>query len=467
MRRTKIVCTIGPKTCSYENLLKLAEMGMNVARINMSHGDREWHRKVIKGVRTINEKGLQSVAILLDTKGPEVRSGDLKQEVRLQKGSVFTFTVRKAAEYDEYCTEVSYDGFVNDVKVDDIILVDGGMISLKVIKITEKDVICECVDGGILTSRRHLNIRGKSAKLPSITKKDWEDIEFGIQEGVDFVALSFVKNAAVIKELKKHFVAKKVPIEVVAKIESAAAIKHLDAILKEADGVMVARGDLGAEIPLEDVPLVQEEVVKTCRKLGKPVIVATHLLESMIVNPTPTRAEVSDITQAVYSGADALMLSGETAAGNYPFRALEVMDTVAKRIERKLMESKKVTVDVSDDAKEEIVMSASIMANNLNSAALLVFTRRGLMATLLSRCRPNPPIYAFTNTSNVRRKLNIYWGIDSFRIGFSKDPEKTIQRAIAVLKERGLLKKKDSVIVVSDILVGEEFVEAIQVRGIR
>ncbi len=466
MRRTKIICTIGPKTYQYEKLEKLAQKGMNIARLNMSHGNYEWHQKVIKAVRTLNETGKYSVSIMMDTKGPEIRSGDLKKEIILKAGDQFTFTIKRKAEYPAYVTEVNYDEFINDIKIGDIILVDGGMLSMKVRKKTKTDAICECLDSGKMTSRRHLNIRGKSAKLPSITKKDWEDIKFGIKEGVDFFALSFVKSPKAINELKKYLEKKKISISVIAKIESAAAIPHLEEIIEVADGAMVARGDLGSEIPIEEVPLIQGEIIKICRNLGKPVIVATHLLESMIMHPTPTRAEVTDIAYAVFQRTDAIMLSGETAAGNYPNKAISIMDKVSRRIEKKLREEKKITVEASN-IKESMVMSASIMANNLEGSAIIVITRRGHMAGLLSRCRPNPPIFAFTNTTSVRRKLNIYWGVSSFRIDFSKDPEKTIQRAIAALKKRNLVKRNENIIVVSDILASHEFVETVQIRTIK
>lgn len=467
MRRTKIVCTIGPKTCSYDALKQLAEGGMNVVRLNMSHGDHEWHENVIKHVRTLNEKGHFSLALMLDTKGPEIRSGDLEDPIPMKPGDAFTFTNRKEAHYQKSCTEVSYDGFIEEVKVGDKILVDGGMMSFEVQKKTEHDLMCEVVDGGILTSRRHLNVRGKSTLLSSITKKDWLDIDFGIEMGIDFIALSFVKEAEAIHELKKYLNQKKATIDVIAKIESAASIPSLEALLDAADGTMVARGDLGAEIPIEEVPLMQERIVQYCRKKGKPVIVATHLLESMIVHPAPTRAEVTDIAQAVRESADAIMLSGETASGNHPFKSLEVMHRVAMRMEESMLTNKKVNVEINEDTKEEIVMAASIVANNTKADALLVITRRGFMAGLLARCRPNSPIYAFTNTPHVRRRLNLYWGITPYRIEFSSDPEKTIQRAIAVLKEKNHVLPKGKVVVVSDILAGEELFETIQMRVIK
>ncbi|NOQ46645.1 MAG: pyruvate kinase [Desulfobulbaceae bacterium] len=463
-RKTKIVCTIGPKTSPFATLKQLAENGMNVARLNMSHGTRKWHGEVIKHIKTINGKTGSSVAILLDTKGPEVRTGDVSRDIVLHKGDTLTLTIRRQAELEPYCVEINYDGFVTDVALGDIVLIDGGMLTLKVINITQTDINCECLDDGVLNSRRHVNIRGKSADLPSITEKDWQDIAFGIENGVDFIALSFVKGARAIEKLQQYITEKKAPIDILAKIESAEAIPHLDEIIAATDGIMIARGDLGAELPYEEVPLLQEQIINKCRIAGKPVIVATHMLESMIVNPTPTRAEVTDITQAVLQGTDAIMLSGETATGKHPLKALQVMDVVARRIEKHMEQDTKVRVQASDNAKYEIARSASILNNNLKAVATLVFTRRGLMAVLLSQCRPNGPIYAFTNTTHVRRRLGIHWGVCAFRIKFSKDPEVSIGRAVAQLQRKKLLKEGDRMIVLSDILAGGKFIETVQVR---
>lgn len=466
MRKTKIICTIGPKTASFSMLQQLAEQGMNVARLNMSHGSLEWHWEAIRNIKRINKKIGTTIAILLDTKGPEVRTGDVKQDLPLQKGGILILTVRRQAELEPYCVEVSYDGFVNDVEVGDIVLVDGGMISLLVRAIHDSDVVCESLDDGILSSRRHLNIRGKSADLPSITDKDWQDINFGIDNNVDFIALSFVRNASSITELQSYLAEKKAPIDLIAKIESAESIPHLDEIIAVADGIMIARGDLGAELPYEEVPLLQDEIIKKCRLVGKPVIVATHMLESMIVNPTPTRAEVTDITYAVQQGADAIMLSGETATGKYPFKAFEVMDSVAQRIERQMDLSRVVEVLPSTRPKDEIARSAAILSNNLHATGTLVITRRGLMSVLLSKCRPIAPILAITNTSHVRRRLGLHWGIHAFRIKFSNDPEVTIQRAIEQLQRKKILASGDRIIVLSDILAGGKFVETVQIRVI-
>jgi pyruvate kinase len=464
MRKTKIICTIGPRTESYEMLKTLILKGMNIARLNMSHGDHAWHGQVINHLKRLNRKENRAVAILMDTKGPEIRTGDVNPDIPLEIGDSLTFTIRREAILEAHCVEVSYDGFIDDVAVGDIILVDGGMIRLQVMSKTASDILCQSLDEGILGSRRHLNIRGKSADLPSITEKDWSDIKFGIEHGVDFIALSFVKKASAIVELQQYLIENKAKIDVVAKIESAEAIPHLAEIIEVADGVMIARGDLGAELPFEEVPHLQEEIVLRCRQASKPVIVATHMLESMILHPTPTRAEVTDITQAVLQGADCTMLSGETTTGKYPLKALEVMDQVARRTEQRQTLDPEVRVEASDDPKYEICRSAAILNNNLQAKATMVFTRRGLMAVLLSRCRPNKPIYAFTNTSHVRRRLAIHWGVQAFIVKFSKAPETTISRATKLLTEKNIVSAGDRVIVVSDILADGKFVETVQVR---
>ena len=464
MRKTKIICTIGPKTAPFDMLSQLADRGMNVARLNMSHGTLEWHQQVIRNIRTINKKNGMAIAILIDTRGPEVRTGDVPRDIVLKKGDLLTLTVRRQAELEPFCVEVSYDGFVNEVAVGDIVLIDGGMISLQVKEITATDVRCESLDDGLLGSRRHINVRGKSADLPSISDKDWQDINFAMASHVDFIALSFVRGAAVIAELRQYLLAQKAPIDIIAKIESAAAIPHLDEIIDAAAGIMIARGDLGSELPYEEVPLLQDEIIRKCRVVGKPVIVATHMLESMIVNPSPTRAEVTDISHAVLQGTDAIMLSGETATGKHPLKALATMDIVARRIEQQMGLDATIRVKISNKPKEEIARSAAILNNNLQAVGTLVITRRGLMAVLLAKCRPIAPIFAFTNTTHVRRRLSIHWGIHAFRIKFSKDPEVSIQRAIEQLQRKDIVKTGDRVIVLSDILAGGKFVETVQVR---
>ncbi|XP_076958934.1 pyruvate kinase isozyme A, chloroplastic-like [Bidens hawaiensis] len=471
-RRTKLVCTIGPATCGFEELEALAVGGMNVARINMCHGTREWHKSVIDKVRRLNEEKGYAVAIMMDTEGSEIHMGDLggASSAKAEDGEVWTFSVRA---YDtlrpERAITVNYDGFAEDVKVGDELLVDGGMVRFNVIEKIGPDVKCLCTDPGLLLPRANLTfwrdgslVRERNAMLPTVSSKDWLDIDFGIAEGVDFIAVSFVKSAEVINHLKSYIKARSRDgdIAVVAKIESVDSLRNLEEIIQASDGAMVARGDLGAQIPLEQVPLAQQRIVETCRRLNKPVIVASQLLESMIEYPTPTRAEVADVSEAVRQRADALMLSGESAMGQFPDKALTVLRSVSLRIEkwwrdekvREVMELPDIASSLSDCISEEICNSAAKMANNLEVDAIFAYTKNGDMASLLSRCRPDCPIFAFTTDASVRRRLNLQWGLIPFRLGFSNDMESNLNKTFALLKARGMVKSGDLVIAVSDML---------------
>ncbi|CAN1264273.1 Plastidial pyruvate kinase 2 [Linum perenne] len=450
-RKTKIVCTIGPSTNTREMIWKLAEAGMNVARLNMSHGDHASHQKVIDLVKEYNAQSKDNViAIMIDTKGPEVRSGDLPQPIMLAPGQEFTFTIRRGVGTGD-CVSVNYDDFVNDVEDGDMLLVDGGMMSLVVKSKTEDSVKCEVVDGGELKSRRHLNVRGKSATLPSITDKDWDDIKFGVDNKVDFYAVSFVKDAQVVHELKNYLKSCGADIHVIVKIESADSIPNLHSIITASDGAMVARGDLGAELPIEEVPLLQvEEIIRLCRGMGKAVIVATNMLESMIVHPTPTRAEVSDIAIAVREGADAVMLSGETAHGKFPLKAVKVMHTVSLRTEATLA-SGPMPVNLGQAFKnhmsEMFAYHATMMSNTLGTS-IVVFTRSGFMAVLLSHYRPSGTIFAFTNDKRIQQRLAVYQGICPIYLEFSDDAEETFADALTLLKNHGLVKQGEEVALV-------------------
>ncbi|KVH87607.1 Pyruvate kinase [Cynara cardunculus var. scolymus] len=458
-RRTKLVCTIGPATCGFEQLEALAVGGMNVARINMCHGTREWHKTVIERVRRLNEEKGYAVAIMMDTEGSEIHMGDLggASSAKAEDGEVWTFSVRA---YDslrpERAITVNYDGFAEDVKVGDELLVDGGMVRFEVIEKIGPDVKCLCTDPGLLLPRANLTfwrdgslVRERNAMLPTISSKDWLDIDFGIAEGVDFIAVSFVKSAEVINHLKSYIKARSRDgdIAVLAKIESIDSLKNLEEIIQASDGAMVARGDLGAQIPLEQVPLAQQKIVQVCRQLNKPVIVASQLLESMIEYPTPTRAEVADVSEAVRQRADALMLSGESAMGQFPDKALTVLRSVSLRIERWWREEKQhEAMDLPD------IASSFSDTNNLEVDALFVYTKDGHMASLLSRCRPDCPIFAFTTDASVRRRLNLQWGLIPFRLGFSDDMESNLNKTFSLLKARGMIKSGDLVIAVSDML---------------
>ncbi|KAL9401438.1 hypothetical protein Peur_005287 [Populus x canadensis] len=471
-RRTKLVCTIGPATCGFEELQALAVGGMNVARINMCHGTREWHKRVIERVRRLNEEKGFAVAIMMDTEGSEIHMGDLGGafSAKAEDGEIWTFSVRAFdLPRPERTINVNYDGFAEDVKVGDELLVDGGMVRFEVIEKIGPDVKCRCTDPGLMLPRANLTfwrdgslVRERNAMLPTISSKDWLDIDFGIAEGVDFIAISFVKSAEVINHLKSYIAARSrdSDIAVIAKIESIDSLRNLEEIIQASDGAMVARGDLGAQIPLEQVPSAQQKIVQICRQLNKPVIVASQLLESMIEYPTPTRAEVADVSEAVRQRADALMLSGESAMGQYPDKALAVLRSVSVRIEKWWREEKRyeamelpaVGSSFSDSISEEICSSAAKMANNLGVDALFVYTKTGHMASLLSRCRPDCPIFAFTSTKSVRRRLNLQWGLIPFRVSFSDDMESNLNKTFSLLKARGMIKSGDLVIAVSDML---------------
>ncbi|KAL7147395.1 hypothetical protein ABFS83_06G104500 [Erythranthe nasuta] len=448
-RKTKIVCTIGPSTNTREMIWKLAEAGMNVARMNMSHGDHASHQKVIDLVKEYNAQAKDNViAIMLDTKGPEVRSGDLPQPIILEPGQEFTFTIRRGVGTAN-CVSVNYDDFVNDVEDGDMLLVDGGMMSFLVKSKTEDSVKCEVVDGGELKSRRHLNVRGKSATLPSITEKDWDDIKFGVDNEVDFYAVSFVKDAAVVHELKNYLKDAGADIHVIVKIESADSIPNLHSIITASDGAMVARGDLGAELPVEEVPLLQEEIIRICRSMGKAVIVATNMLESMIVHPTPTRAEVSDIAIAVREGSDAVMLSGETAHGKFPLKAVKVMHTVALRTEATIVGAEtpsNLGQAFKNHMSEMFAFHATMMSNTLGTS-IVVFTRTGFMAILLSHYRPSGTIFAFTNEKRVQQRLALYQGICPIYMEFSADADETFANACGLLQQ-GMVKEGEQVALV-------------------
>lgn len=471
-RKTKIVCTIGPSSSSREMIWKLTETGMNVARLNMSHGDHASHQKTIDLVREYNAQFEDKViAIMLDTKGPEVRSGDVPQPILLKEGQDFNFTIKRGVS-TENTVSVNYDDFINDVEAGDMLLVDGGMMSLAVKSKTEDVVKCVVIDGGELKSRRHLNVRGKSATLPSITDKDWEDIKFGVDNQVDFYAVSFVKDAKVVHELKDYLKSSNADIHVIVKIESADSIPNLHSILSASDGAMVARGDLGAELPIEEVPLLQEDIIRRCRSMQKPVIVATNMLESMIDHPTPTRAEVSDIAIAVREGADAVMLSGETAHGKYPLKAVKVMHTVALRTEASLPICTIPPLRTSgykSHMGEMFAFHTTTMANTLGTP-VIVFTRTGSMAILLSHYRPSSMIFAFTNEKRVKQRLILYHGVMPIYMEFSNDAEETFSRAIKLLLSKGLLKEEQYVTLVqsgAQSIWRQESTHHIQVRKVQ
>ncbi|EQA46516.1 pyruvate kinase [Leptospira broomii serovar Hurstbridge str. 5399] len=468
-RKTKIICTIGPATADKKMILALAEAGMNVARLNMSHGNHEFHRSIIKIIKSLNKDVLKHpIAILLDTQGPEIRTGDLQVDhLDLKVGESFTFHIIPGVESEEQSVFVNYRDIVNDLKVGDRVTVDNGLINLVVEEIQETALKCKVVDGGKLGSRKHINLPGIRVNLPSITQKDQKDILFGLEEDVDFIALSFVRSKEDILQLRKIIEENNGHSAIIAKIEDQEAVRNMVEIVEVSDGVMVARGDLGVELPIEELPIIQRAIIRECAVRGKRVIVATHLLESMINNPSPTRAEVTDVANAVYEESDAIMLSGETAAGKFPVRCVEMLHKIAERVE-KTPGVGYVSDRIPSNKKEEMAKSAAMLSDSIKSPAIIVITRRGTTALNVASFHPRQPlIYAFTNMTTVRRKLWLTRGVIPYRIDFSSDPEKTIKLAIETLKASGRIKDGDQVVILSDIIAGVDRVETIQVREVK
>src|SRR6266540_1281056 len=442
MRKTKIIATLGPATDSPEMLGKLIDAGMNIARLNMSHAPHDWVRRVVRDIREAASARRKAVGILMDTQGPAIRTGDLKVPLDLQPGQKFTLTVRGEQSEELHSVDVNYGNFINDISVGDIVLIDNGEIHMKVLAKHDNKVGCEVLTPGKLGSRRHINLPGVRVSLPALTAKDLADLDVGLEAGVDFVALSFVREAKDIQQLRKIVSQAAHKPLVIAKIEDQLALKNFDEILREADGIMVARGDLGIECPYEELPIIQRRIVKACLNVGRPVIVATHMLESMIENPLPTRAEITDVANAVFEQADAIMLSGETTVGKYPLKCLEVFDRISRRIERsdsaKYHERAEFT-----SPRQKLVKSAVVLADQLKADAIVVFTIRGNMARHAASCRPRySPIYAICEYQGVVDSLSFNWGIESFAHPFDHEkPERTVETALAWLVEQGRLQR--------------------------
>jgi pyruvate kinase len=464
-RLTKIVCTIGPASSSSEMIEKLATAGMNIARLNMSHGDHETHLLSIRRIRSLNRTLNHPVAILLDLKGPEIRTGEVRETLHLKAGEEYSVTVMPNADTEERSIHIDYRDMVSHLKVGDRITVDNGLINLEVLETREHDLRCRVLDGGKLGSRKHINLPGVRVNLPSITEKDREDIRFGVKHDVDFIALSFVRNAEAVLDARRvlteggdHHT------KIISKIENQEGVENFDSILEVSDGIMVARGDLGVEIDFAELPIVQREITRKCGLAGKPVIVATHLLESMIESPMPTRAEVSDVANAVYEEADAVMLSGETASGKHPVRCVQVMEKIVRRMEKEETIGTS-QLRIASDTREELARSACRFADAIDAQAIVVFTRRGILGQLVASFRPRRAIiYAFTNMSTTRRKLWLARSVVPFKMDFSSDPEKTIRAALERLRTRSRVLSGDQVVVVSDVMAGDQRVTSIQVR---
>ncbi|WP_067842932.1 pyruvate kinase [Amphibacillus sediminis] len=462
MRRTKIVCTIGPASESVEQLTDLIEAGMNVARLNFSHGDFEEHGQRIKNIREASAKLGKTVAILLDTKGPEIRTGTMKDgQVDIVKGQYINISMDETVLGTSEKFAVTYPQLIEDVQVGSKILLDDGLIELEVVEIINdvKELKTKALNSGVLKNKKGVNVPNVSVNLPGMTEKDASDILFGIEQGVDFVAPSFIRRAADVLMIREHLDNNGgKDINIIPKIENQEGVDNLDAIIQVSDGLMVARGDLGVEIPPEDVPVVQKEMIQKCNIAGKPVITATQMLDSMQRNPRPTRAEASDVANAIFDGTDAIMLSGETAAGDYPVEAVKTMHRIALKTESALdhknilaIRSKSSEMTMTD----AISQSVNHTAMNLDVDAILTPTVSGHTARMISKYRPKAPIIAVTFDEKVSRRLSLVWGVRAILGQFAYTTDEVLDLAI----ERGLstncFKRGDRVIITAGVPVGE------------
>lgn len=449
-RRTKIIATLGPATESGEKIFSLIEKGVDVFRFNMSHGNPNWVREKVGLIQEFSKRLGKYVGMLLDTQGPAIRTGDLPDPMQLKPGDSFTFTVRGEKTDDLHSVSVNYDDIVNDIHVGDVMLVDNGNIQMRVIA-KEKNILrCEVLTAGVMKSRRHINIPGVRINLPPLTQKDLRDIQLGIECGMDFFALSFVREANDCDLLRQILISKGSHGKVVAKIEDQLAVKNLSQIIDSSDAIMIARGDLGIECPFEELPIIQRRIVKSCIQKRKPVIVATHLLESMIMNPAPTRAEITDIANAVYEQADCIMLSGETASGKYPLECIQVLDRVAVRTEKSGGAGYASLVELFDD-EEKLAKTAVHLADDVGAPAICVFTRFGHLATLIAGLRPRYSlIYSFCPDEDVCRKLTLHYGVEPCFVVFPKSQEESIELVESYLKKKGI-ESGQKIVLISEV----------------
>lgn len=465
MRLTKIVCTLGPASSAQEVISALADAGMGIARINFSHGTKEGHGKFMDLVRAINASRTSPVALLLDTKGAEIRTGDRTEPLMVKEGDEVVFSPREHPGEKRPVIHVNYDGFSNDVRDTNRILLDNGEMLFSIVTIDPSGfVVARAETDGSIGSRRHINLPGADIDLPSVTEKDWEDLAFGVEQQMDFTALSFIRTAEEVAEVQAFLRNKGSAMRVIAKIETQQAVENIEAIIRQADGIMIARGDLGAEIPFERIPAIQNRIVERCRELGKPVIVATHMLESMTKNSLPTRAEVTDVAHAAMTRADSTMLSGETASGKHPVRALNAMDAILRETEAHLSPMEHAMCTLSElEGRAEAAVS---LAQALHAPAIVVLTRSGKTAQAVSRFRPQMPILAITEDDVVQRQLQIFYGVTPLRSTFSTDPETTITDALKLLVEQRRLRSGEKIVLLADARSGEGTVRTIQVRAV-
>lgn len=465
MRRTKIVCTIGPATNSEKQLEQLMRAGMNVARLNFSHGTHKEHEQVIERVRALSAHLDCAVAILQDLQGPKIRTGALQdgKPVRLVDGTQVTITTRDMVGNGQFIS-TTYKDLPQDVKVGDRILLDDGLLELLVVSADETDVQCLVVHGGLLGEHKGINLPGVAVSAPALTEKDRDDLLFGIKHGVDYVALSFVRSPEDVREAQRliqQYVKEaygeegKRDIPLIAKIEKPEAVEQLDEILDVADGVMVARGDLGVEMPQEKVPLIQKRIIARCNERGLPVITATQMLESMVTNPRPTRAEVNDVSNSILDGTDAVMLSAETSIGAFPIEAVQMMDRIALEIETNY-HTAGPPIHKHRSLAQAVSHAARALAEDTNVQAIVVFTRSGNTARLISKDRPRVPILAYTPSEPVYHQLALWWGVWPYRISMRGTTEDLIALVEQHLQEDKLVQQGDYVVIMGGMPIASQ-----------
>jgi pyruvate kinase len=462
-RHTKIIATIGPATESPEKLAQLIQSGVDVIRLNMAHGTGEWVTSLVGRIREVSKQTQRHVAVMMDVKGPEIRTGPVTEAIDLKVGDTLEFFTATPTP-GVTGVIVNYPGLPNDVSVGATVLVDSGLMRLEVISKDAGHVQCKVLTPGKLGSRRHINLPGVDVNLPALTEKDERDIRVGVAAGIDFVALSFVRKAEDIVTLRNMLEKLGSTARIIAKIEDQSGIRNLEAIVKETDAVMVARGDLGIEIDYFTLPLVQTHMVRVCMTYGKPVIIATHLLESMISSPMPTRAEISDICNAVRERADCVMLSGETTTGLYPLECVEVMKNILKSTEPTETRGMNELITL-EEPKAKMLKSAAMLAKELGHSGIVVFTRSGFLAYTLAALRAvGVPIYAFTDDEALFRQLLLPWGVEPFLMPFCEDPEQTIENAMAYLKRREWCLPGAWLVVITNALAHGQVIDTMQLR---
>ena len=457
MRKTKIICTLGPSTDKDGVLRKLIANGMNVARFNFSHGSHEEHKGRLDLLKSLREELGKPVAALLDTKGPEIRLKDFKNGTEmLEAGQTFTLTTRDVEGTKEICS-ITYKDLPHDVAPGGTIMLDDGLIKLQIQTVNDTDIVCTVLNNGKIKNKKGVNVPGVHLSMPYMSQRDKDDIIFGIEQGFDFIAASFVRTSQDVYEIRNLLNEYDSNIRIIAKIENREGVNNIDSILAAADAVMVARGDLGVEIDFTELPGIQKTIIDRSFSFGKPIVTATQMLDSMMVNPRPTRAEISDVANAIYDGTSAIMLSGETAAGAYPVEALKTMSAIAERTEQeghylrgRLMEPNTGKISVSDATAH----AACLTAKDVNAAAIVTVSESGTTARLLSKYRPQQPIIACVMKEQVQRQLSLSWGITSLMMPLAHSTDELIEMSTALAKENGFLHNGELAVVTAGVPVG-------------